>query len=253
MKYRVLGCSGGEAPGFHLSSFLVDDRLLIDTGSVAVAMEVSDQAKIDHILLTHSHLDHTGGLPLLADNIFGMRATPVQVHGIAPTLDGVQRNLLNDVLWPDFTRIPSSAFPTLLYREVPEDGPFELAGYTIRAIRVNHVVECVAYFIQGRGGTLLHIGDTGSTEAVWRHARTVPRLLAICVETTFPNRLQEIADASGHLTPQGLVKDLEKLDRYVPVYVYHLKPNFRREILAELKRLRRPALHILEDGTLYRF
>ena len=253
MKYRVLGCSGGEAPGFRLSSFLVDDRLLIDTGSVAVAMKVNDQARIDHILLTHSHLDHSGGLPLLADNIFGMRATPVQVHGIAPTLDGVRRNLLNNVLWPDFTRIPSSAFPTLLYREVPEDEPFELAGYTILAIRVHHVVECVAYFIQGRNGTVLHIGDTGHTDAVWKHARSVPRLLAVCVETTFPNRLQEIADASGHLTPQGLEKDLDKLDRDVPVYVYHLKPNFRREILSELKRLRRPALHILEDGTLYRF
>ena len=253
MKYRVLGCSGGEAPGFRLPSFLVEDRLLIDTGSVAMALEVSEQAKIDHILLTHSHLDHTGGLPLLADNIFGMRAAPVQVHGMAPTLDGVRRNLLNDVLWPNFTRIPSSAFPTLLYREVPEDGPFELAGFTITTIRVNHTVECAAYFIQGRAGTLLHIGDTGSTEAVWAHARTVHRLLAVCVETTFPNRLQEIAEASGHLTPQGLDKELEKLDRDVPVFVYHLKPHFRSEILAELKRLRRRALHVLEDGTLYRF
>jgi ribonuclease BN (tRNA processing enzyme) len=253
MKYRVLGCSGGEAPGFRLPSFLVDDRLLIDAGSVASALEVSEQAEIDHILLTHSHLDHTGGLPLLADNIFGMRAVPVQVHGLAPTLDGVRRNLLNDVLWPDFTRIPSTAFPTLLCREIPENDPFELAGFTITAIRVNHAVECVAYFVQSGSGTLLHLGDTGSTEAVWRHARTVRRLLAVCVETTFPNRLQEIADVSGHLTPQGLEKELGKLDRDVPVYVYHLKPGFRQEILAELKRLRRPALHILEDGTLYRF
>jgi mRNA degradation ribonuclease J1/J2 len=168
-------------------------------------------------------------------------------------MDGVRRNLLNDVLWPDFTRIPSSAFPTLLYREVPEDGPFELAGFTITAIRVNHTVECAAYFIQGRAGTLLHVGDTGPTDAVWRHAHMVHRLLAVCVETTFPNRLQEIAEASGHLTPQDLDKELEKLDRDVPVFVYHLKPHFRSEILAELKRLRRRALHILEDGTLYRF
>lgn len=253
MKYRVLGCSGGETPGFRLSSFLVEDRLLIDTGSVTVALDVGEQAGIDHILLTHSHLDHTGGLPLLADNIFGMRATPVQVHGIAPTLDGLRRHLLNDVLWPDFTRIPSSASPTLLYREIPEDGPFELAGFTLTTVRVSHEVECVAYFIHGRGGTLLHIGDTGPTEAVWRHARSVPRLLAVCVETTFPNRLQEVADASGHLTPRTLERELEKLDRDAPVYVYHLKPNFRQEILAELKRLRRPALHILEDGALYRF
>lgn len=253
MRYHVLGCSGGEAPGFRLSSFLIEGRLLIDTGSVVSVLEVAQQAKIDHILLTHSHLDHTGGLPLLADNIFGMRATPVQVHGIAPTLDGVRRNLLNDVLWPDFTRIPSSAFPTLLYREVPEDSPCELGGFTVTAIRVNHTVECVAFFIQGRRGTLLHVGDTGPTDAIWRHAQSVPRLLAVCIETTFPNRLQEVADASGHLTPQAVEKELQKLDRDVPAYVYHLKPSYRQEILAELKRLRRPAVHILENGKLYRF
>jgi len=253
MKYHVLGCSGGVGPGFQLPSFLVDDCLLIDTGSVATTLDDSQQARIDHVLLTHSHLDHTGGLPLLADNIFGMRATPVQVHGIAPTLDSLRRNLLNDVLWPDFTRIPSSAFPTLLYREIPEESPFELAGFSIRAIRLNHAVECVAYFIETRTGTLLHIGDTGPTDAVWRHAREVPRLLGVCVETTFPNRLQEVADVSGHLTPQSLETELAKLDRDVPVYIYHLKPRFRAEILVELKRLRRRALHTLEEGRLYRF
>lgn len=253
MKYHVLGCSGGVGPGFHLPSFLVDDCLLIDTGSVATTLDDAQQARIDDVLLTHSHLDHTGGLPFLADNIFGMRATPVQVHGIAPTLDSLRRNLLNDVLWPDFTRIPSSAFPTLLYREIPEESPFELAGFSIRAIRLNHAVECVAYFIETRAGTLLHIGDTGPTDAVWRHAREVPRLLGVCVETTFPNRLQEIADVSGHLTPQSLETELAKLDRDVPVYIHHLKPRFRAEILVELKRLRRRALHTLEEGRLYRF
>jgi ribonuclease BN (tRNA processing enzyme) len=152
-----------------------------------------------------------------------------------------------------FYRIPSSAFPTLLYREIPEETPFRLAGFSITAIRVNHAVECVGFFVQSRRGTLLHIGDTGPTEAIWRHAHAVPRLLAVLVETTFPNRLQEIADVSGHLTPQALDKELEKLDREVPVYVYHLKPNLRPEILADLKRLRRPALHVLEEGRLYRF
>jgi glyoxylase-like metal-dependent hydrolase (beta-lactamase superfamily II) len=253
MKYRVLGSSGGEVPGFALSSFLLDDCLLIDTGCVAVALDVSQQAKIDHILLTHSHLDHTGGLPLLADNVFGMRTSPIHVHGIAQTLDGVQRNLLNEVLWPDFSRLPSRAFPTLLYREIPEGEPFEVAGYAITAVRVNHAVECVAYLIQSRRGALLHIGDTGPTEGVWRLARAVPRLRAVCIETTFPNRLQEVADQSGHLTPRTLRNELDKLDRDVPVYVFHLKPNFHAEIVAELKALGRRNLRLLEDGRLYRF
>jgi len=253
MKYRVLGSSGGEAPGFGLSSFLLDDCLLIDTGCVAVALDIGQQAKIDHILLTHSHLDHTGGLPFLADNIFGVRTGPVQVHGIAATLDGVQRNLLNGVLWPDFSRLPSKAFPTLLYREIPEGEPFEAAGYAITAVRVSHAVECVAYLLQGRRGALLHVGDTGPTEAVWRLARAVPRLRAVCIETTFPNRLQEVAELSGHLTPRRLRIELDKLDRDVPVYVFHLKPKFRAEIVAEIKALGRRDLRVVEDGVLLHF
>ncbi len=250
MKYMVLGSSGGEAPGFGLSSFLIDDCLLIDTGCVASALDVGQQAKIDHILLTHSHLDHTGGLPFLADNIFGIRTGPVQVHGIAATLDGVQRNLLNGMLWPDFSRLPSKAFPTLLYREVPEGESFEAAGYSITAVRVSHAVESVAYLLQGRRGSLLHIGDTGPTEAVWRLARDAPRLRAVCIEATFPNRLQEVADLSGHLTPRTLRIELDKLGRDVPVYVFHLKPRFRAEIVAELKALGRRGLRVVEDGGL---
>jgi len=253
MKYRVLGCSGGEAPGFRLPSFLVGDHLLIDTGSVAMTLEVVQQTEIDHILLTHCHLDHTRGLCLLADNVFGMRVTPIQVHGIPPTLDCVRQHLLNDILWPDFGRLPSCAFPTLMYRELPEDQAIQVAGFTVTAIRVNHTVDCVAYFIQDRNGTLLHLGDTGPTEAVWQHARTVPRLRGVCIETTFPNRLQEVADASGHLTPQALKKELDKLDCDVPVYIYHLKPKYHAEILGEVKRLRHQSLHLLEEGTLYRF
>jgi ribonuclease BN (tRNA processing enzyme) len=253
MKYRVLGCSGGEAPGYRLSSFLLDDRLLIDTGAAPAALRIRRQAAIDHILLTHSHLDHTGGLPLLADNVVGLRSTPIQVYGIAPTLEAVRRHLLNDVLWPDFSRIPSSASPTVVYRDIQENGPFEVAGFRITASRVNHVVECVAFLIQGRQESLLHLGDTGPTEAVWRLVREVPRLRAVCIETTFPNRLQQIADRSGHLTPQSLEKELRKLDRDVPIYVYHRKPNFEREILAELKQLRLRSLRILRDGVTYRF
>jgi glyoxylase-like metal-dependent hydrolase (beta-lactamase superfamily II) len=253
MKYRVLGSSGGEAPGFGLSSFLIDDCLLIDTGCVGATLDAGEQAKIDHILLTHSHLDHTGGLPLLADNVFGMRTGPIHVHGIAPTLDGIQRNLLNDVLWPDFSRLPSRAFPTLLYREVPERESFEAAGYAITAVPVNHAVQCVAYLIQGRRGAVLHVGDTGPTHAVWDLARTVRHLRAVCIETTFPNRLQEVADQSGHLTPQSLRGELEKLDRDVPVYVFHLKPRFRPEIVAELRALGRSKLRVLEDGAIHRF
>lgn len=253
MKFHVLGCSGGEAPGFHLSSFLVEERLLIDTGAVTSVLPLAAQVRIDHILLTHSHLDHAGGLATLADNVFGARRDPVTVHAIAPTLDGVQRHLMNDILWPDFAKIPSSAQPTMQFRPIPEGEPFELEGFTITAVRVNHPVECVGYFVEDGDGTVLHVGDTGPTDEIWRWARTVPRLRALTVETSFPNRLQEIADLSGHLTPRTLEQELAKLGCHVPVYVYHIKPQFRDEILAELAGMTNPAPRILEEGRVYTF
>ncbi len=251
IQYRVLGCAGGENPRSHLPAFVVNDRMLVDAGAATARLSLGEQLAIDTVLLTHIHLDHVKDLAFLADNIFGLRPSPLQVCSIAPVLKQFREHLFNDIVWPDFTRIPTPEAPTVQLRALPEGRPTGLGAVQVTPVRVNHLVDCVAYFIELHGRTLLHMGDTGPTEAVWERARDVPDLRAAIVEATFPNRLQDLADASGHLTPASLEIELQKLGRAVPLFVYHLKPQFAKEIEEELRDLRELAPVILEAGKTY--
>ncbi|MFQ5881704.1 MAG: MBL fold metallo-hydrolase [Candidatus Methylomirabilales bacterium] len=252
MRYRVLGCFGGEAPGYHLSSFLLDDTVLIDAGSVTAILEISAQLRIEAVLLTHSHLDHVRGLAHLADNFFGRRERPILVYSIEPVLEGLKGSLLNNVLWPDFTEIPNSHTPILDFCSLPEGKATSIGHLRVTPVRLSHAVISVGYLIEGDFGALLHLGDTGPTEEVWRVVRGMPGLKAVMIETSFPNRLQLLADLSGHLTPQGLKGELAKANMNARIYVYHMKPQYAQEIVQELKQLA-PECQVLEQGREYRF
>ncbi len=252
MRYRVLGCYGGEAPGYHLSSFLIDDTLLIDAGSVTSTLEVPAQSRIDIVLLTHSHLDHVRGLAHLADNMFGRRTRPIGVYSVESVLEGLKVSLLNNVLWPDFTEIPNVHTPTLDFRALPEGKPARLGSWRVTPIRLSHTVVSVGYLIEGESGAILHLGDTGPTEEVWSFAKRVQNLKAVMIEACFPTRLQSLADISGHLTPRTLKTELAKAPPGAQVYVYHLKPQYEQEVIHELKELV-PECRLLEQGREYRF
>lgn len=253
MRYEVLGCFGGEAPGMRLSSFLVDGTLLIDSGSATAALDLGAQARIDHVLLTHSHLDHSRGLAHLADNVYGLRRAPVTVYSIEPVLDGLKASLLNNVLWPDFTEISDAHGPVLTFRSLPEDRGTALGPFTVTPVRVHHTVACVGYLLERDARALLHIGDTGPTDQVWEAARNARHLQGVVVEASFPTRLQGLADASGHLTPRALEGELRKLNREIPVFVYHLKPQFVAEIQQEIRVRFGSRVRILEQGATYEF
>src|SRR5207342_2805390 len=80
MKLQVLGCSGSIARDCRTTSFLLDDDVLIDAGTGVGDLPLEALARIDHILLTHSHLDHVLGVPLLADSVLRRR----QARGAPP-------------------------------------------------------------------------------------------------------------------------------------------------------------------------
>lgn len=252
MRYRVLGCYGGEAPGYHLSSFLLDDTLLIDAGSVTSTLEIPAQARIDIVLLTHSHLDHVRGLAHLADNVFGRRAEPIGVYSVESVLEGLKVSLLNNVLWPDFTEIPNTHTPTLDFRSLSEGKPTRLGPWRVTPIPLSHTVVSVGYLIEGESAAILHLGDTGPTEEVWSFAKKVHPLKAVIIETSLPNRLQDLANISGHLTPRTLKTELAKASLRAQVYVYHLKPQYEQEVIEELKESV-PECRLLEQGREYRF
>jgi ribonuclease BN (tRNA processing enzyme) len=250
MHFRVLGGSGGEMPGRHLSSYLLDDALLIDAGSTTAVLGLRAQQKIKNILITHAHLDHVMSLATLSDNLFGIAET-IHVWGLPEVVAGLRTSFFNDTLWPDFTRITadSQSAPILSLHEIAEETAVTIGGFEVTAVRVNHAVTSTAFFIENRKAGLLHVGDTGPTEKVWALARTKKNLRAVVLEASFPNRLQEVADLSQHLTPLTLAGEAAKLGRpSVPIFVTHLKPQYREEIIGELKKLKGLRLKILKEG-----
>jgi len=251
MKFRVLGCSGGQIPGHNLSSFLVNDSLLIDAGSATSVLRLKAQQKIKNVLITHIHLDHVLGLATIADNLYGNCHSTINVWGINDVISGLKSSLFNDTIWPDFTQITgeSQGWPVLSFQSIPEEKPMPIGNSTVTAVRVNHIVPSVAFFIENESKTLLHVGDTGPTEKVWLMARREKNLSAVVLEASFPNRLQDIADMSRHLTPQTLAGEVDKLKRpSVPILVTHIKPQYREEIIAELKKLRGYHFRVLKQG-----
>lgn len=256
MRFRVLGCSGGQVPGHNLSSYVINDRLLIDAGSIAATLDVPAQCKIENILLTHVHLDHVMGLASLAENLFGQTRATVVVWAIPEVIAAIKATFFNNSLWPDFTEItsPGQPVPVVTFEPIKEEVPITVTDVTFTAFRVNHIVPSTAFFIRNAGKTLLHVGDTGPTEKIWVAAKEQSDLCAVVSETSFPNRLQKLADLSKHLTPQDLKVELKKLSRpSIPVLVAHLKPQYRDEIIAELKAIKGYQIRILEDGDVLEF
>ncbi len=251
MKFQVIGCSGGQIPGHNLSSYLLDSTLLIDAGSITSVLDVEGQKKIRNILITHVHVDHIMGLATMADNLFGHCKTTINVWGASEVIASLKSLFFNDIIWPDFTQMTSDMqpCPVVTFHSMAEEKPSPVGESIVTMVRVNHVVPSSAFFIENNNKTLLHVGDTGPTEKVWSLGRRKTNLRGVVLEASFPNRFQELADLSRHLTPQTLAKEVEKLGNpSVPILVTHLKPQYREEIIKELEKIKGCRLEILKDG-----
>lgn len=230
---------------------LVNGRLALDSGGLASQLGLAEQVAVDHVLLSHAHLDHIGELAFLVDNVMASRTTPLKIWAPAPILDQVRQHLFNNQIWPDFSRICVREHAVIEFCPLDDVGRLELDGLQIRWVRTRHPVFSVGYLVEDEKGAFLYTGDTGPTEAVWTLAGESPRLRAVFVEAAFPNRLQALAMTSGHLTPALLCDELEKMgDSPVRINVMHVKPVYHDEIALELKALAHP-WRIVDGGETF--
>ncbi len=249
MRLKVLGCSGGELPRHRTTCFLVDGGVAIDAGALTGTLPFEDLLKVGDIVLTHSHLDHVKDVPLLADLLVGRRRAPVRVHASIECARTLRRNVFNDLLWPDFTRIPDARSPVMLIEPFDPNRPFRVGKYIIRPVPVHHTVESVGLIVSDRHSAFAISGDTGPTTRFWQTVNRSRNLKALLVEMSFPNELQDLADVSGHLTPNTLATELDKVNRNgYPVYLYHLKPAYTAELKRELAALRLDNVRVLARG-----
>lgn len=251
MRLKVLGPHGGELPGCKSTCFLVDDRLALDAGALTSMLELPELAKIDDVLLTHSHFDHVKDLPMMSDVVVGRREGPVTIHSNAECIDTLKRNLFNGVLWPDFTAIPSKKNPVFKLRAFKPGAKVKVGRYDVKSVLVSHPVESCGYVISDGHVSMAISGDTGPTEQFWKVLNKTPNLKLLLLECSFPNQLQALADLSGHFTPQTLERELDKFDRRgCEILLYHLKPAFVRQLEQEVRHL---PVHVSTLGEEFEF
>jgi len=253
MKIRVLGCYGGQLLGFHLTSFLVNDTVLLDAGSPTEILTLEEQGNIEHIFLSHTHLDHIKDIAFLADNRSLKRwggkpnASAITIHSLQENLDTLLKHFLNNIVWPDFTKIPSKKDGILKMQSFEAEETTEVDGLKITPIRVTHPVPCTGFLLDQDGAQMIFTADTGHTDRIWEIANAQPNLRALIIDCSFPNNCQELADISGHLTPKGMAKELAKLERLgeIPIYLYHMKPEVLTEMASEVEAEGIPHLRML--------
>ncbi len=226
MKLRVLGCSGGIG-GRHLrtTSMLVDNDILIDAGTGVGDVSLAELMLIDHVFITHSHLDHVCSIPFLVDTVGGMRNKPLTVHAAEPTLEILRNHLFNWSIWPDFTEIPTPDKPWMRYVPLELGAAVEVRGRKITPLPANHVVPAVGFQIDSGRSSLVFTGDTTTNDPLWKIVNKITNLRYLIIETAFCNRDRNLALTAKHLCPSMLAEALAKIERNVDVFITHLKPG----------------------------
>ena len=249
MNIRVLGAFGSEGPGQRPSAFLVNDRTLVDAGSVSGGLSYAEQIAIEHVLLTHAHLDHVVGAAFLAE-MFATCDTgcTLTFSSLGPVVEGIRTGIFNNVVWPDFSKIPAER-PTVAYRDLEPGGREQVGDLWVTAVPVHHTVPGAGFIVHDGVSGFVYSGDTGPTDALWKAARKVRGLRAVLVECAFPNRLADLAQVSGHMTPDLVRRERDKMPPDVPILVYHVKPQFAVETADELSKLDGDVTVVQQDKT----
>jgi ribonuclease BN (tRNA processing enzyme) len=236
MKVRVLGCSGAIARDCRTTSFLLDSDLLVDAGTGVGDLTLEEMRGINHVLLTHSHLDHVAALPLMVDAVAAQRSSPIEVYALQGTIDALKTHLFNNVIWPDFSRIPTPDAPFLTFHAIELEQILFLGGKSVEVLPAVHTVPAVGYAVSGATGYWVFTGDTERNPALWARINQLGVAMLV-IETAFSNRESDLARRSLHLSPHALAGELDFIDktRSYPIYITHTKPAETELIMAEIQ------------------
>lgn len=253
MILQVLGCSGSIAAGCKTTAFLLDDDVLIDAGTGVGDMPLDALARVDHILITHSHLDHVLAIALLADAVMRLRSAagsaPIQVHALPETLAALRTHIFNGIIWPDFTRLPSAEHPVLELVPFALGDVLTLNGKKIEVLTASHTVPAVGFAVDGgEAGHWVFTGDTGPNPALWERLRGL-KVAHLVIETAFSDEERQLARISRHLCPTALGHELAQLEGSVDVHITHIKPGEMEAVMSEIGRLATPhRIHAMQAG-----
>ena len=247
MKIRILP-STPDADLQYLTSFLIEDAVAIDAGCIGY-QPLSGGDGVDHVFLTHSHLDHVGSLPIYLES----RERPLTLYGHPFTVNALGMHFFNDRIWPNIFRRDPDVQDKLRIEYLESGRPVEVGDLRIIPVEVSHTVPTLGMIVEGPRGAVAFGADSGPTDHLWKVAAATGCLKAVFIECSFPDRLSEFAQTSGHLTPRLVRSEAAKLPTDTRLIPVHIKPRYRAEVVEELLALELPHLEIGKAGKDYVF
>jgi ribonuclease BN (tRNA processing enzyme) len=236
----------------RLTCFLIDDRVTVDAGSIAIALSDEQRDTVRDVIVTHPHMDHIASLPIFIDDLFGFLKEPIRIHATQEVIDTLERDIFNWVVYPRFSELSNEHGPVMQYVPFLAGEEFQVAHLRVTAVPVNHIVPTVGLIVSDERTTVAFSSDTYETEEFWELVNRTSRVDALLIEASFPDSMAKLAEVSRHFTPALLRKELRKLEHNgLDILAVHLKPAYRDTLVAELQALDVPRLSIMEPGRVY--
>ncbi len=235
MKLRVLGCNGGIAPGHGTSAFLINDSLLIDSGTGIESLSPLEMSKVKNVLLTHSHLDHISHLPFLLNNIINSFDEPIHVYGIAPTIEALKKHIFNDIIWPNFLKLPTGERPCVVLNTVNYDDVLEINGLRVRVVPVQHSIPATGFVVSSKNTSIAFTGDCYQNDVFWLALNKLAPVDMLIVDNQYGESEKDISTLAQHYYPALLKKDLLKLNYKPPLFLTNVPPVDNHAIVYEIQ------------------
>jgi cAMP phosphodiesterase len=252
MELKVLGCSGGVGSHLRTTTLLIDDDVLIDAGTGLGDLNLQAMSRIQHIFITHSHLDHITSVPFLVDTMFDQIKEPIIIHGLATTIDALKKHIFNNIIWPDFARLPNAEHPVMQYQVMELGEVVEINNRKFEMIEVNHIVSGVGYRVESATGSFAFSGDTTTNDTFWTALNKHDKLDLLIVESAFANKDVTLCHLAGHYCAELLGPDIAKLNHKPAVYISHNKPGAEGQIFTECeKAITTHTIHPLSAGQTF--
>jgi cAMP phosphodiesterase len=255
MRVELLHSSIPVSDRQFLVSFLVNDEVAIDAGSLGLLADLGRQQRVKHVFITHEHLDHIATLPIFLENVYEPGPESVEVLASRQLLDLLHGDMFNDRVWPDFIELsrPGNAFITTTAIELLQ--PVCRAGLTITPVPVSHGIDTVGLVVDDGRSVVAFPSDTGPTDQLWSLLASMDRLKAVFLEVSFPQSLADLAALTGHLCPATFAGEIRKLPRQlareVRWIVVHRKARYAAEIARELEGLGLSNVELVRPGHVY--
>ncbi|HXU92648.1 MAG TPA: 3',5'-cyclic-nucleotide phosphodiesterase [Gallionella sp.] len=236
MRITTLGCNASITGELRTTCYRVDDDILIDAGTGAGELSLAQSIAIDTVFLTHSHLDHCGLLPMLADAAGNFRDAPLTVYALPETIAILKEHMFNDKLWPDYTARPTPERPYIRFHPILQGETAELGNRRITALPARHAVPCVGYRVDSGAASWVYSADTTFCEEFWQALNRIENLKYLLIETTFRNDNAAGAARSGHITAELLAQGMHLLERPVELFIVHMEAGYEGLTMQEVQQ-----------------